>query len=204
MQKRFSQRYGHSSVKQVIQLESMDSDLRNSLWNALELHYWQPLYLPRTRGLGSPDNMEVRSICVAIWVNYFKRPLDTLSDHWDSTRNRIRKYFFECSWSEVYDFIEFMVNFEGGRRSGQFEQLVNSYLERELSGYRFVDSQITPITDQNEISELELAVAGRPDSVSEHLKTSLRLLSDRQEPITAIQSKSQSLLWKHKFGLLWG
>lgn len=182
MKDRFSQRYGHSPVKQVIQLDSMDSDLRNSLWNALELHFWQPLYSPRVQGIGSADNRVLRVICSAIWADYFKYPLDTLSNNWDTTKGRIRKYFFESHWPEVYDFIEFMSQFDVGRHSGQFEPLVNGYLEREVSGYRFVDEQITPITDPNEISEIELAVAGRPDSVSEHLKTALRLLSDRQEP----------------------
>jgi hypothetical protein len=41
--KLFSQRKGLKPVKSVMQVDSMDDDLRNGLWNALVLHYLNPL-----------------------------------------------------------------------------------------------------------------------------------------------------------------
>lgn len=36
----FSQRQGIKLMKSIVQIDSMDDDLRNSLWNALTLCYW--------------------------------------------------------------------------------------------------------------------------------------------------------------------
>jgi hypothetical protein len=38
--KLFSQRKGLKPVKSVMQVDSMDDDLRNGLWNALTVYYW--------------------------------------------------------------------------------------------------------------------------------------------------------------------
>jgi hypothetical protein len=38
--KLFSQRKGIKPVKSVMQVDSMDSELRNGLWNALIIFYW--------------------------------------------------------------------------------------------------------------------------------------------------------------------
>lgn len=61
----------------------------------------------------------------------------------------------------------------------------NRILEREMSAYRFVDGQITPITSEVEIAAIEQAtqnVEGRFAPVTQHLRTALTLLSDRQQP----------------------
>jgi len=39
----FSQREGIKPVKSVIQINDMDIELRNSLWNALTLCYWDEM-----------------------------------------------------------------------------------------------------------------------------------------------------------------
>ena len=36
----FSERYGYKPIKSIIQVESMNDDLRISLWNALSMSYW--------------------------------------------------------------------------------------------------------------------------------------------------------------------
>lgn len=36
----FSQRYGYKTVKEIIQVDKMDNELRNALWDALCLFYW--------------------------------------------------------------------------------------------------------------------------------------------------------------------
>ncbi|HEU4506960.1 MAG TPA: hypothetical protein VFR78_01890 [Pyrinomonadaceae bacterium] len=36
----FSQRKGLKPIKNIVQVDSMDRDLRNGLWNALQIFYW--------------------------------------------------------------------------------------------------------------------------------------------------------------------
>ena len=35
----FSHKYGYKPVKSIMQVQSMDDDLRNSLWNAIHIFY---------------------------------------------------------------------------------------------------------------------------------------------------------------------
>ena len=45
--KRFSQRKGFKPVTEVIQIDSMNSELRNSLWNTLDVEIWSNAFIQR-------------------------------------------------------------------------------------------------------------------------------------------------------------
>ena len=176
----FSQRKGIKPVKSVIQTDSMDDDLRNSLWNALTLNYWDSVkknfidYFPL-----------MKHFVKELWANHFKRPLDTLSDNWSDIYKEIRNEFYSYRWYEVYDFIEFAVdNYLDEDSNQKFMVLCNSLLERELSAYRFVGGKITQITSQEEISEIEEALnVSKPfRAVSIHINRALVLFSDKKSP----------------------
>jgi len=52
-----------------------------------------------------------------------------------------------------------------------------------MSGYRFVEDEITQITSDEEIAEIEQAInEADTNAVSSHLRRSLELLSDKIEP----------------------
>ena len=176
----FSQRKGIKPVRKAIQIDDIDSDLRNSLWNALDIHYWQ-----RVHTAYISIAKDVNDLIIRVWLNYFKVPIDTLSDHWSKTRAKIREYFFDCEWNEVYDFIEFIANNHPySSLNEEFTKLCNSLLERESSAYRFVGGRIAQITSQVEISEIEeaLQITGNLKGINTHLKTALELFSDRKAP----------------------
>ena len=178
---RFSQRYGYTPVKDVVQLESMDSDLRNSLWNALEIFYWEPL--KRKMFLSKTDHNSIRQLCRDLWANFYKWPLDTMPQLTSDIHSRFRQVFFKSAWQDVYDFIEFIVQVDtSSNHSTAFMERINEFLEREVAGYRMVDGYIVQITDANEIDEIEIAIAGDSQAVSDHLNTALAMLSDRQNP----------------------
>ena len=95
----------------------------------------------------------------------------------------LRKYFFGCFWSEVYDLIEFIANNNLGYfDNNKFKDECNALLEKELSAYRFVGNLITPITSKIEASEIEKALQTPLKPVNLHIQTALKLLSDRKEP----------------------
>lgn len=180
----FSQRKGLKLVKSVIQVDSMDSELRNSLWNALTIFYWDQV---KDEWLYHSENEKIDTLFKRLWHNYFKRPLDTLGDYWPETYKETREYFFNYNWYEVYDFIEFIAsNYpdEYNKVTPKFMDFCNSVLERELSAYRFVGGKITQITSKEEVSEMEEALEiSKPfKAVNTHLKRALDLLSDRKSP----------------------
>jgi len=158
----------------------MDEELRNGLWNALHIFYWGKVSVPYLK-----DSSEMHALFGLLWLNYFKKPIDMMKSVWKDARNEIRKYFFNCNWFEVYDFIEFIVNnHPNSALNGQFIEYSNSILERELSGYRFIGTKIAPITSEEEITEIAEALES-PKSlkpVTAHLSSALDFLSDRKSP----------------------
>lgn len=183
----FSQRKGLKPVKSVTQIDSMDSDLRNGLWNALTLFYWEHVNID-PYGRWKPLNPDILILIKKLWLDYFKKPIDTIVDSWKSTHEEIKNYFFSCEWYEIYDFIEFVAsNYPdgpNGTTNRDFRDYCNSILERELSAYRFVGGRITQITSEVEISEIEeaLKITQSLTGVNTHLKSALDLLSDRKSP----------------------
>ena len=182
MRKLFSQREGLKPVRSTLQLGSMENELRCRLWDLVMLNYWA-----QARGdlLEEDDNKWMKGFLRAIWHSYFKKPVDTINWHWPPVRSEIRSYFFNCAWNEVYDFIEFLpANSPWTAVNTRFRNACNRVLEEELSGYRFVADQITPITAEEEIVEIEEAtkLTGKLSPVKQHIHQALALLSDRKNP----------------------
>ena len=184
----FSERFGLKSAKSGIQLTEMDEALRTGLWNVLTTHYFQDhvsadMYSYGPRSL-YPDD-ELKSVLKRLWLDYFKRPLDTMESTWDEMYPILRTYFFESAWNEVYDFCEFVCGcFPDQRTNSAFWSDCNFVLQRERSAYRFVNGRLARVTDKTEIDALEAALAlpRSLSAVSLHLTTALDRLSDRKAP----------------------
>jgi len=184
----FSERQGYKSVKEAIQSESMDSDLRNSLWNGLQIFYFNNIKSSQ-RGMyvgyyiNSRNNKEFYFLFATLWMNYFKKPIDSLPGSWKNIKKIIKDYYFECEWFEVYDFIEFIAkNYSDENINKEFIEYCNKILENEASAYRFVKGNLTKITSEEELNEIEEALMLPYESVKLHIDNSLKLLSDRKNP----------------------
>lgn len=180
----FSERHGYRPPKDVIQYEDMDMELRTSLWNALDLFYWRQVD-PQYKLLGG-RNDDMGVLLMSIWIFYFKKPWDETSESWKYCHRQIREYFFKCEWNEVYDFVDFVANnFEGREQINlDFVSYCNEILEREVSGYRFIEKSIVPISSVEEATEiadvLKMSEPFRP--VVTHIKAAMELFSDRESP----------------------
>ena len=177
----FSQRYDYEPVRDVIQLESMDAPLRNGLWSLLKIFVWDKS-LPRY-SLSDGRNRAINTLCVSLCLNYFKQPLDELSSSWNEVLKQLRAHFFNGSWHTAYNFIEFVANhYSDHRFTEKFTGACNLILEKEMSGYRFVNGLVTPITDTQELAAIDEAIETTPGPVGQHLRHALELLSDRTDP----------------------
>ena len=172
--KRFSQRKGFKPVAEVIQIDSMNSELRNSLWNTLDVRIWSSRHLY--------TQYRIRPFSEALWFNYFKKPIDSMSDYYHEIINEIREYLFDSKWFEVYDFLEFVVEYYE-RGDNRLVMFLNSILERELSRYRFVSGRLTDITNAQELEMLETALTDSQFAgVDTHLQQALNLYAKREKP----------------------
>ncbi|MBL7788231.1 MAG: hypothetical protein JNL75_00190 [Chitinophagales bacterium] len=196
---RFSQRIGQRPASKKLQLEEIDSDLRNSLWNVYTTKV--------TEQLGYKEFTSFKRL---LWISYFKKPVDYVPDSDSQARDIIRDYFFKCDWYDVYDFIEFVANIDSRNipfDQDLFKEYSNYILEREYSAYRFIDNQIVPISNTEEVKELE-AVINNTDKYSAlsganiHIKNSIDKISDKKNPdyrnsikesISAVESVAKSI-----------
>ena len=182
--KSFSQRQGLKPVSEVVQVGAMNDELRNSLWNALDVAFWSTdgFVYGRHGSYG-----EIEKFSHVLWSYYFKKPVDSRPGDGHPSRGRlildaIRDYFFSCEWHEVYDFLEFVVRMYG-KDKPRLADFLNKILERELAGYKFIDELIVDITDAQESELLAEALSDtRFGPVTAHLERSLQLLADRKQP----------------------
>lgn len=184
---RFSERYGYKSVRDLVQLDSIDEPLRNALWSLLKIHVWDHVrHTPGIYGgfyLSRESNAELKTLCDRFWFHFFKRPLDQVPHEWQKVLEQLRSYFFQCEWYEVYDFIEFVANnYKRHRFQDGFTNSCNAVLEREVSAYRFIGGLLTRITEREQLQEIEIALDRVRGPVKTHLRRALELLADRENP----------------------
>jgi hypothetical protein len=210
---KFSERKGFTTkVSSIIQKDHMSDDLRNSLWNMLEIHLWR-----KKSGFLDTDLQEqyILDFSAGFWLFYLKlpitsRPLDNYGNYdVNLIFNEIRKYYFSSPWYEVYNFLEFLLSYFGDKK--ELIERVNGVLERELSAYRFVEGLMVEVTDDQEIMELEAAIKDDDfPSVKNHLLCALSLLSSKQNPdyrnsikesISAVESLMRTITGQPKITL---
>ncbi|WP_268793358.1 hypothetical protein [Pseudoxanthomonas sp. Root65] len=172
----FSERMGLKPIRTIVQLNDMDDDLRNSLWNVLD------------RRLFGLSDFDSERFTEALWWHFFKKPVDRRqiyhsgfgSPNYSEVWEEVRSFFFKCKWNEVYDFIEFVLRAFPANRS--IRDLLNKTLERESSGFRVIDGRLAPISDEIEVGEVSKAIGEGSPSVIAHLRGALEHLTDRSNP----------------------
>lgn len=177
----FSQRHGYRPVREAIQKDGIDDPLRNSLWNVLDRMVWGPWRA--TAILSVPPEFERFSR--ALWSDHYQLPVDTrptgmFGMELPTTIEWIRDYFMKSQWYEVYDFIEWIVNYFENKN---IADSLNASLEQEMSAYRFVDGILSEIVGEQEIAALEEALSDQDfPGVRSHLRTALEHMSNRENP----------------------
>lgn len=211
----FSQRHGYKPAKKAIQIESLDQETRNAIWNVFSSFFVQFQW--------------PFSIYKHLWENYFKQPIDSVPVPYETGTNRNEKFYLffreyvlsKATWNECFDFSEYIVSFiqahiqelrkaprEIGYEKAMFSHVemdINKVFERESVGYRFVSGNITPTTSEEELSSIDTAITDSSDPVSIHLKNALSKLTDRKHPdypnsvkesISAVEAQCSLILGK--------
>ncbi|MDT8901545.1 AbiJ-NTD4 domain-containing protein [Anaeroselena agilis] len=171
----FSQRYGYKKEK-VLQIESMDDDLRNSLWNIFYDNFCGK-YLDQRRGV------YVALLMRNLWINFFKQPIDEMPDFTGDTKEYLKNRHKTANWDDIYDFHEFVANhYPSSEELSRYITGVNKVLQREVAGYRFIEKLITPIIDNSEMVSISDALETPIVAVKTHIHRALELYSDRKNP----------------------
>lgn len=215
----FSQRMGKKPVRTALQVDSLDRETRNALWNLVG-----PFFKCSQRS-------NHVTICKDIWTDFYHEASDTapqMRTPWDNNPSAdelfyrfFRSKIIDEDWTECLDLVEFVVDdFHQDRWNRQLESVLckngpfiptaaefNPIFEYFMVGYRFVGGKLTPITNPNEIQSVEIAAKQSPPSVRELLSKAVGFLADRKNPdyaksvdcsISAVESQCKILLGAEK------
>ncbi len=207
MKKSFSERLGIEVASPTLQTDSMNAELRNSIWNSLHTLF---------------ENRDEHWIPLAKWIahNFRKVPVDELPVYDIRCREWLKSYFFSLPWNKTYDFVEAIVNNYKSivqypaYHPDELEKFFNLVFQREMSGFRFIAGELAPISSPAETQEISCAIeitsrAGL-DGAHHHLKSALSLLAKKPEPdyrnsikesISAVESIAKILGKENSHGL---
>lgn len=172
-----------------LQLDSIDTDLKNSLWNLYKGIILDSI-LDTERNQYSFNKYRIFSR--SLWHHFFKLPINEIPSDRSNFYLWLYNWFFKYNreWFEIYDLLDFsfsLIQAEQYEISIKETQAIfNSILEREFSAYRFIEGQLCPISNEIEATSLEDCIVNTENpslkSVNTHIKTALSLISDRQNP----------------------
>jgi len=180
----FSQRLGFKPTEMPFQLEDVDEALRTKIWNILNQNIWSYYVY----GNSTEASQRTRRFALNMWANHLGKDIDNFPNHFRHQPVRtavngydiLKRYFFNCHWAEVFDFIEFVV--QKWYRSEALKGKINDALSNHNSAYRIIGTEVAAINSATEVDAIEDALRNTSKSVQSHLESSLSKLSDRVEP----------------------
>jgi hypothetical protein len=184
MPMKFSERISKRNSKIEIQLDCMDTDLRNGLWNVIHFEIIEPFQRDEGDwGVSKKSDLFFKTL----WFSLYKEPIDQMTGSKFGIIDNLRNRFFKWDYLDVYDFIDFIVQIKTTPFAKEhFITSVNFILERELSGYRIINGMLAAIINENEIIEIEKALkntaSDKFSGAHIHLNEALNKLADRKKP----------------------
>lgn len=205
MHMKFSQRIGKIEQSKSMQLETIDEDLSNGLWNVVKMQILD--------SKGEYKNhyriSEFDEFARQLWHELYKKPIDDIQFYNpNEIKEEIKKIYFTSEWFEKYDFVEFCLNTLFDKAEiFKFTREINKVLEKEYAGYRMVENELIRISNDLELTSIQKAIKSTKDytplnGANIHLTKALSLLSDRNKPdyrnsikesISAVEATCKSL-----------
>lgn len=173
----FSERYGYKKVRDAFQHESIDDDLKITLWNII----YSKLINDTYDLYGHSESYKV--LYQYLWERFFHKK----TNHFYSPDfpSFLERWFFSgIQWYEIYDLLQTIAHVLKlqNRAYSSFTDKINYELVCYSASYRFIDSKIIEINSEEEMNEVETAINSTLEEVNEHLQNSLNLLSNRENP----------------------
>jgi hypothetical protein len=169
---RFSQRQG---VKPPFNsgLHEVSPELRTAAWNLLR----QQL-IP-----DNPNTWQIyKNTATRIWAHLHWQT-DQVPHHPIDGEKKLKEHWFRCDWAEFFDLLELSVAIlverdlqAHSRTPDRWYELANQMLARLGCAYRFINRELGPITNPEEIAEIERAARAGVDPVTEHLQEAINQL----------------------------
>ncbi len=180
---KFSERIGKKDVKSVVQIDTIDEDLRISLWNLI----FTVFFKTHPSGYNLYQHQS-KDLLISVWRNLWKKAEDEIPVNTLNLRDYWKNIILNSNYLDIYDLLEYIaqVPFEQGINISKYILACNRILERELSAYRFIHHELVPINNQTELDAINTAISSTSvsalNTVRTHLDAAVSLLSDRENP----------------------
>lgn len=179
----FSERYGHKKVP-MLKKDEMPDSLRTRIWNLFYLEVF--VHLDAPLALSSFIPKPLFKFTLSLLSSFFSvdlEPMYRLAAR--DLVDYIKQRFFESSWYELYDFVEFFgANYEDRDTMRIVLARIDRLLKEEKTPYRIINGTVTPITAEEEIKEIEkaLSISDQYKPARDHVEKALKLMSYRTNP----------------------
>ncbi|MGV8017373.1 MAG: AbiJ-NTD4 domain-containing protein [Ignavibacteria bacterium] len=145
----FSQRMGLEEINSVLQIEGIRGELRNRIWSII--------YFNLLKDLSDINYHMYRKLIRDLYSNYFKVPADEMDHTLEAVSYKIKQYILDSLWNKVFDILEFIIhsiNEQNEIMADLFEMKLTQIFKEEHSGYRLLNKQFVPITNELEVNEI--------------------------------------------------
>ena len=170
----FSEKYNYKP-EQPIQIETVSDRLRQRIWN---LFYSTEI---KAGGLGSDrigKSLNGEPLVEDLLLDKFGADIDQTG----KTKYLKELILKDTPWYIIYDFIENHLSVLNEDARAVRTKQYNDLLEQEKSGYRVINGEVAPISNELEINAIENAASTPYDSVNKHIQKALEHYSDRENP----------------------
>jgi AbiJ N-terminal domain 4 len=170
----FAEKFGFAERVLCTASEPFPVVLRRFLWN----DYF------RLAMQGGEQSPAFRPIALRIWADLMGKTVDDLGGtSLSQTKAWIRKSFDDSHWSQVFSIIEFTLphmpyDEVPGSKKSELRHNINETLSDFCSPYRLIGDSFAPISDEEQVKEIEVALSIPLQPVKTHLESALRALRD--------------------------
>lgn len=195
----------------MLKKDEMPDYLRTRIWNVFYPYVF--LKADTLRRDKIPTKLYV--FIAFFWDEFLKEDLSSIWHSGINIAQAIRNVFFQFQWDQVYDFIEFFIEYCPNEALPDFTtkngivEMIDGVLQKEKAQYQILNGKIVPLTSEEEIKEIEKAlnIHDKFSPVREHLSKALDKWADRKNPdyensikesISAVESLVKIITEKEK------
>lgn len=202
----FSDRNGIKPENTDMQYKDFDNRTRIAFYNFVDLVVKQVMDINEFH-----DDWSRIKLCILRDV-YVQEVDYSCFNHGKEYKDKyILDIFKETLMNDSYDAVltlleYFVAKVEDSAKNQKISDYFNKVLKKEYVGYRYVNSQIIPITSDEELAEIKEAMNSPFDTVNESFYKASSFLSDRHNPdyensikesITAVEKMCSIILGKN-------
>lgn len=192
---KFSDRYGYTTPPSVLIVECLPEEVENAICSVFDdlRDILDKIYDHRVHVEYKDEGLTYSKLELIAWRNFLHNRKDSLTFHYGKCQEVITEYMQSGhTWYEKLNLLEFILKsmYEYAIRHEDYYvrtydtivKRLNADFENLFYGYRIVNNEIVPITDQLEIGSVQDALEQKNDNVHVHIETALSHFAKRPEP----------------------